>query len=156
MQAIPIRRLGVGDEALLRTLALEDADFDLDGRGDSLLPLDTVAARRFLAHPTVLVWAAIDGETIVGFLYCVEVPLRSGSGHEVLLYEIGVRQAYRQRGIGRALIGAMDRWMREQGIVEVWVLADNSIAVAFYEACGFAVNDEQPVYLTRTIAGGTA
>jgi hypothetical protein len=42
--------------------------------------------------------------------------------------------------------------MAAHGVAEVWVLADNPGAVAFYEACGFATADEMAVYMTRTRA----
>ena len=45
----------------------------------------------------------------------------------------------------------MERWMREHGVNEVWVLADNPGAVEFYRACGLGVEDEQPVYMTRAL-----
>jgi len=38
--SVSIERLGPGDEATLELLAREDADFDLDGRRDSLPPLE--------------------------------------------------------------------------------------------------------------------
>jgi N-acetylglutamate synthase-like GNAT family acetyltransferase len=38
--------------------------------------------------------------------------------------------------------------MRDEGIDEVWVLADNPDAEAFYTACGFAEDDEQPIQMT--------
>jgi hypothetical protein len=36
----------------------------------------------------------------------------------------------------------MLRWMREEGVPEVWVLADNPGAEAFYAACGFVPGGE--------------
>lgn len=148
---MPIRRLGPGDEAMLEILAKEDADFDLDGRGVPLRPPDPAATRDYLSNPAVLLWVAMEGERVIGFLYCLVVPLRSGAGRELLLYEIGVRSAWRRRGVGRALLTRMEDWMRENGVGEVWVCADNQVAVEFYRGCGFAAPDEQPIYLTREI-----
>lgn len=43
-------------------------------------------------------------------------------------------------------------WARDERIEEVWVLADNPGAEAFYTACGFAPGDEeQAVYLRRRV-----
>jgi ribosomal protein S18 acetylase RimI-like enzyme len=144
-----IKRLGPGDEAILHSLALEDADFDLDGRGEPLRPLGAEEARTYLANPAVLHWVAQEGERALGFLYCLVVPLRSDDARELLLYEIGVRGEARRHGIGRALLDAMEAWMQTNATKTVWVLADNPTAVAFYRGCGFAVEDEQPVYMTR-------
>ncbi|HEY4104126.1 MAG TPA: GNAT family N-acetyltransferase [Polyangiaceae bacterium] len=150
--SLSIKRLGPGDEASLEILAREDADFDLEGRGEPLEPLKPVMAQRYLANPAVLHWVALDAETITGFLYCIHLPLRSGLGHEVLLYEIGVRQAYRRRSVGRALLTHLENWMQTMGATEVWVAADNRVAVDFYRGCGFSAPSDQPVYMTREIA----
>ena len=72
------------------------------------------------------------------------------TGHwedELLLYEIGVRSAWRRRGVGRRLIAAMVDWMRTEGIVTAWVLAGHSGAERFYEACGFSTGSGPAVYL---------
>ncbi|HEX3776554.1 MAG TPA: GNAT family N-acetyltransferase [Polyangiaceae bacterium] len=149
--SLSIKRLGPGDEASLEILAREDADFDLEGRGQPLEPLKPVMAQRYLANPAVLHWVALDGEAIVGFLYCIHLPLRSGIGHEVLLYEIGVRQAYRRQGIGRTLLTHMENWMQTMGATEVWVAADNRVAVDFYRGSGFSAPSDQPVYMSREV-----
>jgi N-acetylglutamate synthase-like GNAT family acetyltransferase len=43
----------------------------------------------------------------------------------------------------------MLRWVREEGVREIWVLADNPEAEAFYAACGFVrgEDDEQGVLM---------
>jgi GNAT superfamily N-acetyltransferase len=146
-----IKRLGPGDEGILELLAREDADFDLDGRGSPLEPLKPVLAQRYLATPAVLHWVALEGEVITGFLYCIHLPLRAGDGHELLLYEIGVRKNWRRRGAGRALLTHMESWMQSNGVGVVWVGADNREAVDFYRACGFAAEEEQAVYMTREV-----
>jgi ribosomal protein S18 acetylase RimI-like enzyme len=148
---INIQRLSLGDEAVLRVLAVEDADFDLDGRAGARKPLDDTQARDFLANPAVLLWVASDADQVLGFLYCVVVPLRSDDARELLLYEIGVRKHERRQGVGRALLAHMEAWMAEAGIKTVWVLADNPGAVTFYKSCAFIQEAEQPVYLTREV-----
>lgn len=150
--AITIDRLGVGDEAIIQQLALDDALFGLEPETDEpLTALDDQAARQFLANPAVLYWVAREAELITGFLYCVVVPLRSGEGSEVLLYEIGVHHQWRRKGIGQALLQTMAAWMIEQKLSAVWVLADNPEASNFYQACGFEVEHEQPTYLVKNI-----
>lgn len=157
---VSIRRLGPGDRAILELLAREDPDFDLDERSEPRPPLPEAQADAYLQNPAVLHWIATAGETITGFLYCLHIPLRSGAGQELLLYEIGVRKAWRRRGVGRALLQKMEQWMRESGVSEVWVLADNQAAVAFYQALGFAAAEPEPgdlpthagpVYLIRSL-----
>jgi GNAT superfamily N-acetyltransferase len=146
-----VRRLGPGDEAILNLLATDDADFDIAGRGGPQPSLDPEAARHYLANPAVLHWIVAEDAAVVGSLYCILLPLRTGAGSELLLYEIGVRETWRRRGIGRALVAAMEQWMGAHGVAEVWVLADNPAAVDFYRACGFAPDDAQPIYLVRCL-----
>jgi ribosomal protein S18 acetylase RimI-like enzyme len=147
-----VRRLGPGDEAVLALLAREDQDFDLDGRLEPRTPLDAERARRYLANPAVLHWVAERRGEVLGGLSCLLVPLRSDAGEELLLYEIGVRRAWRRHGVGRALLDGMEHWMREHQVAEVWVLADNPGAVEFYRECGFTVEAPQPVYLMRDLS----
>ena len=149
--SVSIKRLGPGEEATLELLAREDADFDLEGRGSPLSPLKPGAAQRYLANPGVLHWVASEGGVVTGFLYCSVVLLRSSPGQELLLYEIGVRQAWRRKGVGRALLTHMEGWMKNNEVSEVWVCADNQVAVEFYRGCGFAIEADQPVYMTRKI-----
>ncbi len=146
-----IERLGPGDEATLALLAVEDADFDLEDRSRPRQPLPADLAHRYLANPAVLHWVAIEADVVVGFLYCLVVPLRTGDGQEVLLYEIGVRSAWRRRGVGAALIDCMEAWMRTNGVRDVWVLADNPGAIEFYRSSGFEAAPDQPTYMVCTL-----
>lgn len=91
---------------------------------------------------------AEEGDVVIGHLLSYVELRRAGEPRQLLLYEIGVRQATRRRGIGTTLVQAMRRWMRDEGVDEAWVLADNPEAVAFYAACGFAREDEQPIQMT--------
>ncbi len=149
--SVAIKRLGPGDEATLELLAREDADFDLEGRSKALPPLKPSMAQRYLANPGVLHWVSVQSGVVTGFLHCAHVLLRSHPGHELLLYEIGVRTAYRRQGVGRALLDHMTRWMQKSEVSEVWVCADNRVAVDFYLGCGFTSQEPQPVYMTRMI-----
>lgn len=150
-----IRRLGPGDEAILSRLAALSGDFDIAGRSEPEQPLGPEAAARYLANPAVLHWVAFAGvepfADPVGDLYCLHLPLGSGEGSELLLYDLGVHWQWRRRGIGRQLIAHMHAWMRANQVNEVWVCADNPEAVAFYRACGFGVETGQPVYMTRSL-----
>jgi ribosomal protein S18 acetylase RimI-like enzyme len=146
-----IRRLGPDDTALLATIARDDADFDVEGRGGERTPLSDDAARAFLADEHVLFWIAEgEGGAVDGFLSCQLIRKRAAPP-ELLLYEIGVRAAARRHGVGRALMHAMSAWMQAHAVDEVWVLADNDGAGAFYRACGFDIPDGQATYMTREV-----
>ncbi|WP_197408546.1 GNAT family N-acetyltransferase [Deinococcus actinosclerus] len=53
--------------------------------------------------------------------------------------------------MGRALVDALHAQMRGQGIGSVWVAADSEEARAFYEACGYELDDLQGVILSRAM-----
>lgn len=145
--AVVIRRLGPGDESVLALLARDDGDFDLDDSHGPRPPLSPDAARAHLSDPRVLHWAAWVGREVVGFIFCLVLPMRKEPAREVLLYEIGVRSAWRLRGVGRLLITAMRDWMRAEAIDTAWVLASHPGAERFYEACGFRPGTEPATYL---------
>jgi ribosomal protein S18 acetylase RimI-like enzyme len=148
---ISIKPLGAGDGSILEFLALHDADFDLDELGAPHQPLEPKMSKRFLEHPDVLLWAAFDNNTIVGFLQCNQIFLRSKNGRELVLYEIGVHQDWRRQGIRRALLNQMETWMRENNVDTVWVLADNQEATEFYRSNGFEAEHPQPTYMLREL-----
>jgi GNAT superfamily N-acetyltransferase len=137
-----IRRLGPGDEPVLALLAREAPEFDIARRTAPEEPLPPGEAAAYLADPAVLHWVAEEDGRIVGELLCHLLRLPSRDGLELLLYSIGVRASHRRRGVGRALVEEMLRWMRAEGVREVWVLADNPGAEEFYAACGFRRGEE--------------
>jgi RimJ/RimL family protein N-acetyltransferase len=52
---------------------------------------------------------------------------------------VGVREAASGRGLGTALLGALDAWAEEHGIhrLELTVMAHNERAIALYRKCGY-------------------
>ncbi|MDF2749455.1 MAG: GCN5-related N-acetyltransferase [Gaiellaceae bacterium] len=139
---VTVRRLRTGDEQVLALIAADAPDFDLAGRTRPERPLAPGRAAAYLAEPNVLHWIAEDGDAVVGELLCHLLLMPSGEGRELLLYSIGVRSSHRRRGVGAALLDEMRRWMRDARVPEVWVLADNKGAEAFYAACGFTRGGE--------------
>lgn len=148
---VSIRRIGARDEEVLASLARDDANFDVEGRGRPLEPLSPEATRDYLNNPSVLHWVAFEQNTPIGFLVCMILPLRAGSGSELLLYEIGVHNNWRRRGIGRMMLDKMRTWMETNVVKVVWVLADNPDAEAFYKSCGFTTEEGLSVYLVLNV-----
>jgi GNAT superfamily N-acetyltransferase len=147
LPSLGIRRLGPADASVLELLARDDADFDLRGDGPARAPLSREDAEAHLSDPHVLHWVASADGAILGSLFCHVLPMRKQPATELLLYEIGVRSAWRRRGVGRLLVSAMVDWMKANGIVTAWVLADNPEAERFYAACGFGPGSGPAVYL---------
>jgi ribosomal protein S18 acetylase RimI-like enzyme len=93
--------------------------------------------RRFLAEPTHhLALAYVDGRP-VGFISGVETT-HPDKGTEMFLYELGVDDEFRRRGIGRSLVRALAERAQELGCVGMWVATepDNESAVATYRSAG--------------------
>jgi ribosomal protein S18 acetylase RimI-like enzyme len=61
-------------------------------------------------------------------------------GTEMFLYELSVHPDHRNRGVGKALVGALAELARGRGCYGMWVgtEADNAAALATYRAAGSA------------------
>ncbi|MEU8773940.1 GNAT family N-acetyltransferase [Streptomyces sp. NPDC048606] len=92
---------------------------------------------RFLDSPGHLMLIAyVDGEP-AGMVSGVEMT-HPDKGTEMCLYELSVDEAYRRRGIGRALTLALADEARARGCYGMWVGVDtdNEAALATYGAAG--------------------
>jgi ribosomal protein S18 acetylase RimI-like enzyme len=114
---VDIRRLGPGDEDVVRALASHEPQTAL------------LADER-----TIFLVAFEDGEPI-GFAFGYVLPRRHREPAIFFVYEIEVDEAHRRRGIGKALLQAIEA---EAGTREGFVLtdADNVAANALYRSVG--------------------
>jgi ribosomal protein S18 acetylase RimI-like enzyme len=136
-----IRRLTPGDQALVLAAARLFDD----------PPLPEVTAR-FLGLPGHhLLFAFDEGETI-GFISGVELT-HPDKGTEMFIYELGVDEPHRRRGVGTALVGELASLAAERGCYGMFVLteADNEPALRTYRRAG-AGPSEPAVMLTWTFA----
>jgi ribosomal protein S18 acetylase RimI-like enzyme len=111
------------------------------------------ATARFLGEPGHHLLFAYDGSVPVGFISGVET-VHPDKGTEMFLYELGVAESHRRRGVGRALVERLSEIARSVGCYGMWVATDdaNVAALATYEGSG-AKRDEKPaVILTWTLA----
>ncbi len=120
------RRLGPDDLPLL--LASPDLFDD---------PLRPDMARRFLAHDDHHLMAAIANGQMIGFISAVTY-LHPDKPLEYWLNEVGVRDDWQRRGVGRQLLlAALDHGWK-LGCETAWVLTNsgNRAARGLYAACG--------------------
>jgi ribosomal protein S18 acetylase RimI-like enzyme len=80
---------------------------------------------------------AYDGEVAMGFVTGVQMT-HPDKGTEMFLYELGVDETARGRGVGTALVRALADVARSSGCYGMWVLTDddNVAAVRAYTAAG--------------------
>jgi ribosomal protein S18 acetylase RimI-like enzyme len=85
------------------------------------------------------VWVAQDAGEIVGMCTGQVVISTAEGGEAALVEDVIVREDRRGRGIGRMLIGAVERWARQRGIRRLQLLAaaGNTRALGFYGRLGW-------------------
>jgi ribosomal protein S18 acetylase RimI-like enzyme len=115
-QTVTIRRLGAGDAAVVERLAEQQP-----------------ARAELLADDRVRFVAAFDGDDPVGFAFGYELPRRHGRPAMFFVYELGVAEPYRRRGIGRRLMEEL-----LDGHDDAFVLTEpaNDAANALYASLG--------------------
>jgi ribosomal protein S18 acetylase RimI-like enzyme len=122
-----ILRLAPGDESIV----LAGAEL-FDGA-----PTEAWTARFLGSEGHHLLVALEDDARPVGFISGVETT-HPDKGTEMFLYELSVRPASRNRGVGRALVEALADLARSRGCYGMWVGTepDNTAALATYLAAG--------------------
>ncbi|WP_033220838.1 GNAT family N-acetyltransferase [Kitasatospora phosalacinea] len=94
---------------------------------------DTVPEReataRFLADERHHLLIAYVDDAPAGMVTGVEMT-HPDKGTEMFLYELGVDESFRGRGIGRALVSALADLSRERGCYGLWTLTDGDNVAA--------------------------
>ncbi|MFB8236864.1 GNAT family N-acetyltransferase [Kitasatospora purpeofusca] len=95
------------------------------------------ATERFLADERHHLLIAYLDDVPAGMVTGVEMT-HPDKGTEMFLYELGVNEPYRGRGIGRALVSALADLSRERGCYGLWTLTEegNAAARATYHRAG--------------------
>lgn len=95
-------------------------------------------AEKFLSAADHHLILAFDGDRAVGFVSGVETT-HPDKGTEMFVYELGVDESHRRRGIATALLAELRRVAVSAGCYGMWVGTepDNAAAIATYRSAGF-------------------
>lgn len=136
-----IRRLGIDDFDILRTIRLEALRSDPHAFGSTLEREEGRADadwRAWLGRGATFVAELDDGP--VGLVVAMpdEDPATVG------LYAMFVAERARRRGLGRQLVDAAVEWAASTGAAHasLMVIDGNEPAATLYESCGFAYTGE--------------
>ncbi len=103
---------------------------------------------QMLKSKTEVVFKAVCEGKICGFL-CLYVPQRERKGFvhakTGVILNMGVDEAYREKGIGTALIGEAEKYLLQKGIsaLELGVYMFNENAYKLYNKLGFTTIERQ-------------
>ena len=100
--------------------------------------------QRLLDRETDRIFVAVTSGTVVGYVHACDYDLLYAP-HMKNIMGIAVSARYKRRGIGRALLGAVEDWARETGAAGVRLVSGKTRTDAhvFYHRCGYAGDKEQ-------------
>jgi GNAT superfamily N-acetyltransferase len=141
-------------------LELVDA-YSRDPMGDGK-PLSAEVRERLIPglrqHPTTLVFLALDANRPVGIAVCFRGFSTFAARSLINIHDLHVLPSHQGRGIGKALIGAVEARARETGCckLSLEVQEDNHRARRTYTAAGFGRRSLQPeagpaLFLTKDL-----
>lgn len=128
-EQIQIRQLTEIEPALLK---------ELNSLFDTGTEWDVEQGNKFLSNQSNALFVAYWDERMVGFITGYRLQRFDKRVAEVLLYEIGVGENFRRKGIGKRLVEELINWAKQTGADEVWVLTNksNKEAVRLYQSVG--------------------
>jgi diamine N-acetyltransferase len=141
--SISIRAAVPGDSALIFTLVRELADYEkLAGEVDATP--EAIAAALFASEPRIFCdIAEWNGEPAGFAVWFLNFSTFRGR-HGIYVEDLFVRPAFRQRGIGKALLARLAKRCVDDGLARFeWAVLDwNKPAIAFYRSMGAQVMDD--------------
>jgi aminoglycoside 3-N-acetyltransferase I len=108
--------------------------------------------QKLLQNPSFLVFAAVTDGQLTGGLTAYVLERYDSEKPAVYLYDLAVLPAFQRKGIGTALVAALNEHCRSKGFSEVFVQAeaDDLHAIQFYRST--PVSDElNAIHFTYTV-----
>jgi len=120
-------------------------------------PPDVQATRTYLADDrNYLLLAYLDDGAVAGFVRGTELRRLDGPARQMFLYEIDVAPEYQRRGVGAALIRALEQICRDEGFGEMFVFTNrsNTAAMRLYASTGaHTETDDEQMFVWTYIEG---
>ena len=94
--------------------------------------------RSFLNDPDCWLFAAVEGQRIVGFAYGYALQRMNTERKMLYIHEVGVLDAYQRQGIGTRLLEALKKACAEKGFCKMCLTCyqSNEAANALYRKAG--------------------
>ncbi len=143
--SLSYKKLEPTDLTILRELNLVFADAFGDQKTHlSNRPSDYYLTQ-LLSRPTFIALAALEGSRVVGGLIAYVLEKYEQERSEIYIYDLAVDEAFRRRGIARALIERLQSMAKDYGAWAIFVQADkvDTPAVRLYESMGVS---EEPIH----------
>lgn len=138
MKDVEIRRATLDDAQGICRLNREDLGYTYD-------PVKTENRLRFLmGRPDHRVLVAVLDSQIAGYIHACSYDLLYADPMKNIM-GIAVKDAFRRRGVGKALLEAVESWARQDGAAGVRLASgsDRKAAHRFYLSCGYTKNKEK-------------
>ncbi|MDO5505221.1 MAG: GNAT family N-acetyltransferase [Pseudoxanthomonas suwonensis] len=140
---------------IIRTARAEDAPAiaELSAQLGYPVPAASIAQRlnKLLARPDHAVFVCADDDGNVLGWASAEQRLTLATGDYIELAGLVVEEGMRRRGIGAALVTAVEAWCRRRGVEDIFVRSNTvrEQAHAFYQRMGYEHGKTQHAYRHR-------
>lgn len=93
---------------------------------------------KFLDDDSAIVFIAIDGDALIGWIWCHGIDRVAGK--RLHIAEVAVLKDYRNCGVGKELLKAVEIFAKEKNYktIDLLVTANNVNAVSFYKKHSFS------------------
>ena len=110
--------------------------------------------RSFVANPSNYLLLAETGAEVAGFLTAYRLERADREASQMFVYEVGVGEAWRRRGVAAALLREIREIARREGMFEAFVLTSrgNAPARRLYESTGGIVEDDAAILFVYPFA----
>jgi len=137
-KAYEIRQLGRSDVHLLKDLLKVFSEaFDDFSTYQSAVPADTYL-ESMLGKSHVIALIALYRDNVVGGLTAYQLDKFEQDRREIYIYDLGVLEAHRLKGIARSLIQELKRIAKDRAAYVIFVQADSgdTAPIRLYESLG--------------------